>query len=96
MELVGVHRTGTQRTHAAIAYQAVQRLHGLLHRRGVVEAVDDVEVEVVRTQALQGAGDLALDRLGGQVPVIEVDLRGEHHVLAGHAQVLQRLADKAL
>ena len=45
------------------AHEGVEDLNGLLDRGGVVEAVDDVEVEVVGAQTLQGPVDLAFDGL---------------------------------
>ena len=72
----------------------MQRLHRLLHRRAVVEAVDDVKVQVVRTQPPERAVDLAADRLRAQVPFVKVHLGGQHHLVPrdvcadGLAQVL--------
>ena len=96
VQLVGVHGGGTQGPYAAVAHEAVQGLHGLLHGGGVVETVDDVQVEVVGAQALERARDLPLNGLGTQVTLIEVDLGGQHHVLARDAEVPQGLPDVLL
>lgn len=96
VQLVAVHGRGPQRPHRTCTHQCVQCLHRLLDGRAVVEAVDDVQVQVVRPQALQGARDLPLDGLAGQPPLVEVDLGGQDHVLAPDPQVPQGGADELL
>ena len=41
--------------------------------------MDDVEVEVVRAKAFQGAFYLAADRFAGKVSLVEIDFGGKHH-----------------
>ena len=68
VQLVGVHGARPQGPHLPAAHEGVEGLHGLLDGGVVVEAVDDVQVEVVGAQALQRAVDLALDGRARQVP----------------------------
>ena len=70
--------------------------HGLLDRRAVVEAVDDVEVEIVGAEAAERAFDLAQDRLAGKAAFIEVDLACKHDILALDTEVLEGLSDELL
>jgi hypothetical protein len=63
VQLVGVHGRCPQGPDLPGAHEGIEGLHGLLDRGGVVEAVDDVEVEVVGAQTLQGPVDLAFDGL---------------------------------
>lgn len=74
----------------------MEGLHGLFDRGGVAEAVDDVEIEVVGAQAPQRPGDLPLDGLGGQMALVEVHLRGEHHLGAWDAEIAQGAPDVLL
>lgn len=96
VEPVRVHGAGAQRADLAGFHQAVERLHGLLDRRVVIEAVDDVEVQVVGAKTLERTLDLALDCRARKATLVEVDLAGQHDVLAPDAQVLERLADELL
>ena len=96
VELVGVHCAGAQSANLALANEVVQGLHGLFHGHVVVEAVDDVEVQVVGAQALERSLDLTLDGRGGEAALVEVDLTGDHDVLASDAQIAQGGADVLL
>jgi hypothetical protein len=85
--LVAVHLAGTQRADFALPNQLVQSLHGLLDGCGIVEAVHDVQIEVVGLQTAQAAFDLPTDRRGGEMAFVEVDLAGDDHLLARNAKV---------
>ena len=93
VQLVGVHLARAERAHLARAHQAVERLHGLLDRRAVVKAMDDIEVEVVGSQALERAVDLAVDGLARETPLVEEDLAGKYHLLARDAELPECAAD---
>ena len=84
VELVAVHGRRAQRPHLAGFHQVVQGLHRLLDGGVVVEAVDDVEVEVVGAEAAQGAVDLPHNGRPGQPPGVEVDLGGDDHLVPGY------------
>ena len=64
LKLAGIHGWCAQRSHLADLDQIVQRFHGLLDWRPIVEPVDDVEVQVVGDQSLERPIDLPMDRLG--------------------------------
>ena len=88
--------------HVALAHQLVERAHGLLDRRGRVEAVDLVQVDVLELQPLQAGLDAVEDvaarraaRVRPRAGVAE-DLGGDDHAVARHLQVLQRLAGDLL
>ena len=81
VELVAIHRGGTERPDFAGFHEVVQSLHRFLDRMLVVKAVNDVEIEVVGPEALQGAINLTVDRLAGKPSLVKVDLRRNHHVL---------------
>ena len=85
-------------THMPVAHQLVERSERLLHRRGGVETVQLVQVDVVELQARQArlhavenvaARRAARVRAGARVAE---HLGRHHHVVACHLQVLQRLA----
>ena len=63
MELIRVHLAGAERAHLAGPDQSVQCLHGLLGGCAVVEAMDDVQVEIVGAEPPERAVDLSLDGL---------------------------------
>ena len=96
VQLVGVHGARPQGPHPPGAHESIEGLQGLLDRGGVVETVDDVQVEVVGAQTLQGAVDLPFNGRARQVPLVEVDLARQHHVLTFDAEVLQRGSDELL
>ena len=64
LKLASVHGRGAQRSHLAGLDQIVERFHGLLDWRFIVEPVDDVEIQVVGTQSLERSIDLVMDSLG--------------------------------
>ena len=69
-ELPCPHARGADVAHLAAAHQVVQRLHGLLDRRGRVEAVDLIQVDRVDPEALQarvGRREYPLARESAQV-----------------------------
>ena len=59
-----MHGRGAQRSYLASLDQIVQRFHGLLDGRFVVEPVDDVEVQVIGAQSLERPIDFPMDGLG--------------------------------
>jgi diguanylate cyclase len=87
-ELPGVHAGGPDVARLTGPNHVVQRLHGLRDRRLVVPTVDLIEVDVVGAQPAQRRVDAGEDVLAGQSLVVgtrprrEVDLGGEHVVLA--------------
>ena len=93
MQLVGVHGAGAERAYLALAHQVVERFHGLFYGYVVIEAMDDVEVQVIGAEAFERTFDLSLDACGGKAPFVEVDFACEHDVLACDPQVAQRGAD---
>ena len=86
-ELPRVHRGGADVARLARLDDVVQRLHRLLDRRVRVEAVDLVQVDVVRAEPRQRRVDLFEDRLArqalsaGAVVHLPPHLRREHDVL---------------
>ncbi|MDT4867197.1 hypothetical protein FQZ97_1020930 [compost metagenome] len=82
----------------ALLHQVVQRAHGFLDGRDRVEAVDLVEVDVVQLQApearLHAVHDVVA-RGAGRVHALAAGfaqhLGRDHHAVARHLQVLQRL-----
>ena len=82
LKLAGVHGRGAQRSHLAGLDQIVERFHGLLDWRFIVEPVDDIEVQVVGAQSPERSIDLAMDGLGRKPSLIEVDLGGDDHPVA--------------
>ena len=89
-------------THQALAGQVVQRAQGLVDGGDGVVAVDLVEVDVIGLQPLQAALNRVHDvpargaAVIGPWPHVAEHLGGQHHILAGHADVLQGLADPGL
>ena len=86
----------------ALPHELVERAHGLLDRRGRIESVDLVEVDVVELQPLQAGLDPVQDvaargaaRVRSRAGLAE-DLGRDDHVLARHLEILQRLAGDLL
>ena len=100
-ELPGVHGAGADVEHLAGSHEVVQRLHLLLHGSVVVEAVRDVEVDVVGAEALERGVDLAEERLAvdalgvGAVVHGVVALGGDDRIVA-HAHLGDDLAEDLL
>ena len=84
VKLVAVHGRSAQRTDFASFDQPVQGFHGLLNGGVVVEAVDDVQVQIICTQTLQGAVNFPVDGLAGEPSRVEVDLGRNDHLVTGH------------
>ena len=63
VELVGVHLAGAERTYLTGLDECVQRLHGLLDGRAIVESMNDVQVQIVGAKPLEGAVDFMIDGL---------------------------------
>ena len=100
-ELPGVHRRGADIERLAGAHDVVQRLERLLHRRQRIEAVDLVEVDVVRAEAPQRGVDRLHDVLARQA--LGVGARshrpmhlGRDHHLRSLGVFLERAADDLL
>ena len=81
VELVAIHRGGTERPDFAGLHEVIKSLHRFLDRMLVVKAVNDVEVEVVGPEALQRPVNLTVDRFAGEPPLVKVNLGRNHHVL---------------
>ena len=96
VELVAVHGRGSDGPHLALPHEGIERLHGILDGRRVVEAMYLVEIEVIGLQAAQRAVYLAKNSLRREHSVVEVNLRGKHHILAPDAQASQCRAQKLL
>ena len=69
--------------HLAGLHQIVQSLHGFFDGRVIVKAVDDIQIEIIRSQPLQSPVDLPVNCPGGQPAGIEIDLGGNDHLVAG-------------
>lgn len=91
VKLIAVHGGRTQRAHLARLDQLVQRLHGFLDRRFIIETVDDIKVKIIHPQPLQAAVDFPVNGLWGQSVRIEIDLGGDDHPVAGD-MLFQRFA----
>jgi hypothetical protein len=93
--------TGAEIADLARLDQVVECFEGLLQRRGVVIAVDLVEVDVVGAEPGEAVIDLGHDRLAGEPfavgagPHGVAQLGGDHHVVAVR-EVLQRPAEDLL
>ena len=83
VKLVTVHGRGTQRPHLAGLHQIVQSLHGFFDWRVIVKAMDDIQIEIIRSQPLQSPVDLPVNCPGGQPAGIEIDLGGNDHLVPG-------------
>ena len=86
----------------AVLHQGIQRLQGLLYRRGRVEAVDLVQIDVVGLQSPQAGLALAHDMAPGGATGVGTfthrpeHLGGQYDILAADVQILQGLAHDAL
>ena len=78
----------------AVLHQSIQRLQGLLYRRGRVEAVDLVQVDVVGLQSLQAGIALAHDVAPGGATGVGTfahraeHLGGQYDIFAANVQIL--------
>ncbi len=81
----------------AVLDQDIERPQGLFHRRGRIEPVQLVEIDVVGLEPLQAGLD-AVDDMGSRTAATVRPLRGfpehlggQHHVVARDAEPVQRL-----
>ena len=81
VKLIPIHSRGPQRPHLSGFYQLVQCLHGFLNRSFIVKAVDDVQIQVIRTQSFQRSVNLPADSRGRQPAGVKIDLRGNDHLI---------------
>lgn len=93
VQLVSIHSAGAERANLALAHQIIERFHGLFHGNVVIEAVNDVKVQVIGAQALERAFDLAFDGVGGKAAFVEVNLASQHDALASDSQIAQGVAN---
>ena len=84
VELVSIHGRCADGPHLSGNHQVVQCLHSFLDRRIVIEAVDDVQVQIVGAQPLQASLNLPVDGLRGETPRVKVDLGSDDHLVPGH------------
>ena len=84
IKLIAVHRGRAERAHFSRLNQIVQRFHGLLDGRFIIKAVDDVQIEVIRTQTLETAVDFPVNRLAGKPAGVKINLRSNDHLIAGN------------
>lgn len=84
VELIAIHGGGTQGADLSGLHQRIQCLHGFLNGRVKVKAVDDIKVKVIRAQPLQGALNFPGNGPTGEPPLVEIDLRGDYHLVPGH------------
>jgi len=98
-QVVG-ERFGPSRTdlaHQTLSNQSVKCADSFLDRRGRVEAVNLVQVDVIELQPLQAALHAVEDVAARRTPAVRAgrgvaeDLGGDDQALAGNLQVLQRL-----
>ena len=100
-ELPGIHRRRAEIADLPRLDEVVQRLHRLLDRGVGVEAVDQVDIDVVSVEASQRGVDLLHDRRAGQagaagaVVHLPGDLRGYHDLLTAGV-LLDRPSDELL
>ena len=52
VKLIAVHGGGAERANFPRLHKTVERLHRLFHGRGIVETVDDIEIEIIGAEAL--------------------------------------------
>ena len=100
-ELPRPHRGRADIERLAGAHDVVERLQRLLHRRIRIEAMDLIEVDVIRAEPLQRMIDRLHDVLARQAAGVgalahhAVDL-GRDHDLVPDRVILQRAADDFL
>ena len=96
------HRRGAEIERLARAHDIIQRLAGLLDRRVVVEAMDDVEVDIVSAEPLQRGVDRLHDMFAREALLVGArthcvkDLGGQHDFVTPAREFLDRLACHAL
>ena len=87
----------------AVLHQVIQRIQRLFNRRGRVEAVQLIEIDMIQLQAAQAllhAADDVIARAAARIPPCRSRFAkyfsGDYHVLARNFQVFQRLAEDRL
>ena len=89
VELVAVHRGGSDGADLSGLDQLVKRRHRLFDRSRVVKSVDLVQVQVIRPEPSERSLYLPCNRILGEMSVVEVDLGGENDLVARNAKRLQ-------
>ena len=79
----------------ALIHQIAQRLQGLLHRGGRVEAVAVVQVDVVHAEVLQAPLAVSQDVLAGQAMLVRTGAGREEHLAGDHDLVARVLLEHA-
>ena len=74
----------------ALVDQVAQRLQGLLHRRGRIEAVAVIQVDVIHAEILQAPLAVGQDVLAGQAMLVGTGAGREEH-LAGDDHLVARI-----
>ena len=101
MNCQAAHRGGAEIERLAGLHDVRERLDRLLDRRVRIEAMDDVEVDVIRAEALQGTVDPLHDVLAREALLVRLlahrveDLRRDHDLVA-LCHLLQRAAGDLL
>ncbi len=96
VELVAVHRRSSDGANLAGLDERVECLHRLLDRGFVVEAVDLVEVEVVRPKAAKRPFDFPLYCRLRQMTVVKIHLGGDNDFVPGNTARLDRVSKEFL
>ena len=89
VELIAIHGRRAQRAHLADPDEAVEGFHGFFNGRGIIEAVDDVQIDVVGAKTPERAVDFAKDRLAGEMALVKINLCRQHDLIA-LSQLFQR------
>src|SRR5258708_5883796 len=100
-ELPGVHRRGAEISGFAAFHDVMQGFERLLDRRGVIPAMDLIEVYVIGAEPAQAGVDRCEYGLTGESAAVralahrEKDLGGDHDLVAP-GEVLERSTDDFL
>ena len=86
VQLVCIHCARSECANLSFAHQFVKGFHGFLHGNVVVEAMNDVEIQVFGAQAFERSFYFVLDGRSRKATFVEVHLACKHDVLAGDAQ----------
>ena len=77
----------------ALVDQVAQRLQGLLHRRGRIEAVAVIQVDVIHAEILQAPLAVGQDVLAGQAVLVRARAGREEHLAGDHDLVARILLE---
>ena len=91
VELISVHSGSTQSAYFSGFYQIMECFHGFLYGCFIIKSVDDIQIQIIRSQTFQASVDFPHDGFSGKTARVKINLGRDHNFISGNV-IFQRTA----